>query len=395
MSPPADFDALYREGAPRLVRQLVPLVRDRQEAEDVVQEAWARAYSRWGAVGAYDAPEAWVRTVALRLAVSRWRRSRNALAAWRRSGAPEDLPGASPDAVALVRALRALPEAQRVAVVLHHLVDLPLEQVAAETGVPVGTVTSRLARGRAALAPPAVRRARPDRGSPPVPDRLTSLSADLEGLRVELAPADAVRRRGTLLRRRRQAAAGGGALAVVAAVVAGGVLLTGGSERLTAPPAAPAPSAAPQATAEPTPSWTPEPLVPAPAGPDVPPTAAAEAETSESDLGYVRGFGERDGRRTVLLDRVDLQQSPDGPTTLSHVNPRVREHVLADDVQVVLGDGDRAVRTQGELTETGSPAALDDLVAAFEGLGEGEELLVELALGDGTTVDAVTEMRLR
>ncbi|HWH27735.1 MAG TPA: SigE family RNA polymerase sigma factor [Mycobacteriales bacterium] len=151
-APDDDFDALYRVGAPRLVRQLLPLVRDRQEAADVVQEAFARAYARWSTVSGYDAPEAWVRSVAVRLAVSRWRRHRNSLVAWRRHGAPDDLPGASPDAVALVAALRRLPEVQRVAVVLHHLVDLSVEQVAAETGVPTGTVKTRLARGRAALA---------------------------------------------------------------------------------------------------------------------------------------------------------------------------------------------------------------------------------------------------
>ena len=154
MSPPAaEFDELYRTGAPQLVRQLLPLVRDRQEAEDVVQEAYARAFARWGTVSAYSAPQAWVRTVALRLAVSRWRRSRNTLVAWRRHGPPEDLPGTTPDAVALVAALRRLPEVQRVAIVLHHLVDLSVEQVAAETGVPTGTVKTRLARGRSALAP--------------------------------------------------------------------------------------------------------------------------------------------------------------------------------------------------------------------------------------------------
>lgn len=152
-APPADFDEFYRAGAARLVRQLLPLVRDRQEAEDVVQEAYARAFARWSTVASYDAPQAWVRTVALRLAVSRWRRSRNALTAWRRHGGPQDVPDMSPDAVALMDALRQLPEAQRIAIVLHHLMDLPVEQVAAETGAPTGTVKARLARGRAALAP--------------------------------------------------------------------------------------------------------------------------------------------------------------------------------------------------------------------------------------------------
>jgi RNA polymerase sigma-70 factor (ECF subfamily) len=53
---------------------------------------------------------------------------------------------------ALVAALKQLPEAQRRAIVLHHLCDLSVEQVAAETDSPTGTVKARLARGRAALA---------------------------------------------------------------------------------------------------------------------------------------------------------------------------------------------------------------------------------------------------
>jgi RNA polymerase sigma-70 factor (ECF subfamily) len=58
---------------------------------------------------------------------------------------PAEVPG-------LAEALRALPMAQRKAVVLHHLLDLPVDQVAVELGVPVGTVKSRLARARGALA---------------------------------------------------------------------------------------------------------------------------------------------------------------------------------------------------------------------------------------------------
>jgi RNA polymerase sigma-70 factor (ECF subfamily) len=54
--------------------------------------------------------------------------------------------------VALVAALKKLPEAQRLAIVLHHVADLSVEEVAAETGAPVGTVKARLSRGRAALA---------------------------------------------------------------------------------------------------------------------------------------------------------------------------------------------------------------------------------------------------
>jgi len=52
----------------------------------------------------------------------------------------------------LYRAIRALPDLQREAVFLHYLADQSIDEVSANTGSPVGTVKSRLARGRAALA---------------------------------------------------------------------------------------------------------------------------------------------------------------------------------------------------------------------------------------------------
>jgi RNA polymerase sigma-70 factor, ECF subfamily len=61
--------------------------------------------------------------------------------------------GPGPDRVAFVQALRKVPAEQRRALVLYHLADLTVEQIAAEAGVRPGTVKARLARGRAALAP--------------------------------------------------------------------------------------------------------------------------------------------------------------------------------------------------------------------------------------------------
>jgi RNA polymerase sigma-70 factor (ECF subfamily) len=128
------------------------LTGDPGEAQDAVHEAFARAWQRWDTVGEYGDPEAWVRTVARRIAVSRWRRTRNRLVAYRRLGPPNPLPGPSADNAAIVAALAQLPIAQRTAIVLYHLCDLPVSAVAAETGVPEGTVKARLARGRKALA---------------------------------------------------------------------------------------------------------------------------------------------------------------------------------------------------------------------------------------------------
>ncbi|MEV7018705.1 SigE family RNA polymerase sigma factor [Streptomyces sp. DH-12] len=147
-----EFDAFYAAAFPRLTGRLFAFTGDLGEAQDVVQEAFVRAWDRRHRLTADEAPEAWVRTVAMRLAVSRWRRAKRWLELVRHSPPPEATPGPDPDRAALVAALRQLPESQRMAVVLHHLCDLSVEQVASETGAPVGTVKARLSRGRAALA---------------------------------------------------------------------------------------------------------------------------------------------------------------------------------------------------------------------------------------------------
>jgi RNA polymerase sigma-70 factor, ECF subfamily len=142
------YDACYR----RLVGQLTAVTGSREEAEDVVQEAFARGLQHARTLGQVDNPEAWLRTVAVNQARSRWRRLR------RYAGLLPDLvpdPAPEIDGVAhldLRDAMRTLPTAQREAIALHHLAGLPVQEVAATLGVPTGTVKARLARGRAALA---------------------------------------------------------------------------------------------------------------------------------------------------------------------------------------------------------------------------------------------------
>lgn len=149
----AEFDELYAASMPRLVNQLHAMIGDRTEAQDCVQEAFAKAWSRRRSIDAERNPEAWVRTTAYRTAVSRWRRGARGRRDPDRALAPP-LTAGPPDEtrVALVEALRRLPAEQRRAIVLHHLGDLPVAEVARETGAPVGTVKARLSRGRATLA---------------------------------------------------------------------------------------------------------------------------------------------------------------------------------------------------------------------------------------------------
>ncbi|HEU4899544.1 MAG TPA: SigE family RNA polymerase sigma factor [Actinomycetota bacterium] len=147
-----DFAGFYKASYQRLLGQLFAVTGDLAEAENVLQEAYARAFARWAQVRAYDLPEAWVRRVALNLAAMAARRLRRRAAALLRLGPPPAIPELSSELLDLHDALRGLPLGQRQVVVLHHLVGLPVEEVAGELGVPAGTVKSRLARGRRALA---------------------------------------------------------------------------------------------------------------------------------------------------------------------------------------------------------------------------------------------------
>jgi RNA polymerase sigma-70 factor (ECF subfamily) len=148
----AEFAALYQARFADLASQLYAYLGDSAEAQDVVQEAFVRAWQRWTKISDYDDPVAWVRRVAWNLATSRHRRVVVARRFISGSRPPEHQPGATPDRVALVAALRRLPEQQRRAVVLHYLADLSVADIARDTGAPEGTVKSWLHRGRAALA---------------------------------------------------------------------------------------------------------------------------------------------------------------------------------------------------------------------------------------------------
>ncbi|MET7426810.1 SigE family RNA polymerase sigma factor [Dactylosporangium sp. NPDC005555] len=146
----ADFTALYEARFVDLAGQLYAFTGDNSETYDLVQEAFIRAWQRWATVGKYEDPVAWVRRVAWNLAMSRYRRLQRSRSMLR--DVSQVAPGMEPDRVALVAALRTLPEQHRRAVVLHYLADLSVTEIAVETGAAVGTVKSWLHRGRVQLA---------------------------------------------------------------------------------------------------------------------------------------------------------------------------------------------------------------------------------------------------
>jgi RNA polymerase sigma-70 factor, ECF subfamily len=146
------FEEFFAATYGRLVGLVFAFLHDRAQAEDVAQDAFASALLRWRVLRGYHDPEAWVRTVAFRRAIDHQRRSARQRRALLRLGPPPSLPPVDADHLDLVRALRSLPLAQREVLVLHYVAELAVDQVAAELRLPVGTVKSRLSRGRAALA---------------------------------------------------------------------------------------------------------------------------------------------------------------------------------------------------------------------------------------------------
>lgn len=148
------FEDLYEREYRAVVGLVYALSGSRWAAEDIAQEALLRAHKHWATVGSSPRPEAWVRKVAVNLAISRFRRLRSearALARWAgsRSVSFPPLEPASDDFWALVR---ALPRRQAQVVALHYVEDLSVQRIAEMLGVAESTVKTSLQRGRATLA---------------------------------------------------------------------------------------------------------------------------------------------------------------------------------------------------------------------------------------------------
>jgi len=148
----SEFDEFYRGTAPRLLRYAFGLTGDGTAAQDLVQEAYARAWQRWRRLKAYDEPEAWLRLVVNRLATDTWRRTHTSHRFIERHQPPPPAPPPDENVLMLVAALRTLSPELRRALALHYLLDRSITQIATETGAREGTVKSWLHRGRIALA---------------------------------------------------------------------------------------------------------------------------------------------------------------------------------------------------------------------------------------------------
>jgi RNA polymerase sigma-70 factor (sigma-E family) len=143
-----EFVEFYTRTKDRSVGVVAALGLRPDEAEEAVAEAYVRAWSRWQKIRTMNSPEAWIVRTAVNANISWWRKRR-------RESPHETLPESTvvdgTDRPDLVAALRRLPPRQRDVVVLRYLLDLDTKQTASQLGISVGTVTSQLHRGLAAL----------------------------------------------------------------------------------------------------------------------------------------------------------------------------------------------------------------------------------------------------
>jgi RNA polymerase sigma-70 factor (sigma-E family) len=152
---PIDFDEFYRSARDGCFRAVLASVGNRAVAEDILAEAFARAWASWSKVSRHPAPRAWVLRTALNTRVSWWRRR------WRETELPagyettiagtvgEDL--ADPVVTEVMAALLRLPLRQRQVVGLRIFLDLDTSQTADVLSIAPGTVKAHLSRAIAAL----------------------------------------------------------------------------------------------------------------------------------------------------------------------------------------------------------------------------------------------------
>jgi RNA polymerase sigma-70 factor (sigma-E family) len=151
--PDVEFDDFYQAHRADVFRAAYLITGDREEARDLTQETFVRAFQHWREVSRHERPGAWLQTVVARLAIS-WRRRqalRSKLVIAHRDVAPEDV--AQADEPVVLQALRGLTPAQRTVVVLRFYADRSVEDVARALGKRPGTVKALTAQAMARLRP--------------------------------------------------------------------------------------------------------------------------------------------------------------------------------------------------------------------------------------------------
>ncbi len=143
------FDVVYRAEFPRLAGALYAMSGVRSLAEDVAQDAFAHAWSRWPRVCKSPSPVGWVYVTAFRLLKRRTRRWQQTAISPVRD--PPDSSQGTDQRIDLLQALRTLPSSQQQVVVLRHILGLSTIEVAQRLDTTEIAVRSTLHRAVVAL----------------------------------------------------------------------------------------------------------------------------------------------------------------------------------------------------------------------------------------------------
>ena len=153
-----EFEDRLRETSTLAFRVAYGVLRNRQDAEDVAQDAFAKAHRRFHQLRDRERFKGWLVRMTWRLAIDRWRSERRRTAREQAVDPPVPRPTLEQEAVdrqraALVRsAIDDLPEKLRVVVILSAIEGHDVREVAGLLGLPDGTVKSRLFLARKGLA---------------------------------------------------------------------------------------------------------------------------------------------------------------------------------------------------------------------------------------------------
>jgi DNA-directed RNA polymerase specialized sigma24 family protein len=148
VDPSEAFALFFKNNSGPVFRTLLAGTLNRAAAEDATAEAFARAFAHWDTVAAHPNPRAWVLRVAWNCYRSSWRKWESRWSADQPGPMPLPEPWIDPD---LIAAIRALPQAQREAIVLVALGELTPTQAAGVLEKPAPTVRSLLFSARVAL----------------------------------------------------------------------------------------------------------------------------------------------------------------------------------------------------------------------------------------------------
>jgi RNA polymerase sigma-70 factor (sigma-E family) len=150
-----EFQEFYAASRDACLRAVLAAVGDRQLAEDLVAEAFTRAWTSWSTVRRHPAPPAWIVRTALNTRISWWRRRRREVAledGHEDTGAPSAEPSSGPGLdPALLALLRRLPDRQREVIAFRVFLDLDTKTTAEVLGIAPGTVTAHLSRAVSTL----------------------------------------------------------------------------------------------------------------------------------------------------------------------------------------------------------------------------------------------------